>query len=218
MLSGCALVALVGCSSDDDPASSSSRPSTTVTDATSTVPVTRVSLNTAVATSTTDPPRDLVADCVEWIPIGAFAASEPAASLWNLIAQDGTQLVTLCNQLAENEPEMIEQLSTQLVDYSAAVDTTQPSDESAPSNADPVDSTETVPMPELVCVGLEEAQDIVEDLTGARARVFDASGEGRPQEDDDDWMVVSQSPGAGTQIGVGDALLGVMMIGERSQC
>ncbi len=46
----------------------------------------------------------------------------------------------------------------------------------------------------------------------------DATGKGRHQVIDSNWVVVGQSPAAGTAFGEGDAELSVVKYGETSQC
>ncbi|MBF6193445.1 calcium-binding protein [Nocardia beijingensis] len=50
------------------------------------------------------------------------------------------------------------------------------------------------------------------------SRSKDATGKGRMQVMDRNWIVVAQSPGPGTLIGEGEAVLSVVKIGESSPC
>ncbi len=73
-------------------------------------------------------------------------------------------------------------------------------------------------MPDVTCRNLQEAQDTIQ-----RAGVFfsgseDATGAGRMQIIDSNWVVVRQTPTPGTPIGEGDALLYVVKYGEPNPC
>ena len=73
-------------------------------------------------------------------------------------------------------------------------------------------------MPNVICMSLQAAQDRIQ-LTGVFfSRSFDATGQGRSQFIDSNWVVVSQSPAPGTPIGEGDASLGAVKYGEPSPC
>ena len=50
------------------------------------------------------------------------------------------------------------------------------------------------------------------------SRSDDATGQGRAQVIDSNWVVVSQTPAPGELIGEGDAVLSAVKIGERGDC
>lgn len=72
----------------------------------------------------------------------------------------------------------------------------------------------TVPMPDVVGMNLQAAQDLIQTQGVFYSRSEDATGAGRMQILDRDWVVVDQQPAAGEPIGEGDALLYVKKIGE----
>jgi pyruvate/2-oxoglutarate dehydrogenase complex dihydrolipoamide acyltransferase (E2) component len=80
------------------------------------------------------------------------------------------------------------------------------------SAAEPV----KIPMPEVVGMNLEAAQDLIQTGGVFFSRSEDATGAGRMQILDRDWVVVSQTPAAGELIGEGDAVLSVVKIGEAN--
>ena len=49
-------------------------------------------------------------------------------------------------------------------------------------------------MPDVVCIGLQEAQDEIQDHGVIYSRSDDATGEGRFQVVDRNWVVVAQAP------------------------
>lgn len=74
-------------------------------------------------------------------------------------------------------------------------------------------------MPNVVCMNLQDAQDRIQAETPVfYSSSFDATGQGRSQIIDSNWIVVSQTPDLGTPIGEGDANLGVVKYGEPNPC
>lgn len=71
-----------------------------------------------------------------------------------------------------------------------------------------------VPMPDVVGMNLQAAQDHIQTLGVFFSRSEDATGAGRAQVLDRNWVVVGQTPEPGVLIGEGDALLYVKKIGE----
>ncbi|WP_431941435.1 PASTA domain-containing protein [Nocardia grenadensis] len=75
-----------------------------------------------------------------------------------------------------------------------------------------------VPMPSVVCMNLQAAQDLIQTAGVFYSRSEDATGRGRSQVVDRNWVVVSQRPAPGTPIGEGDAVLSVVKVGEPTDC
>ncbi len=73
-------------------------------------------------------------------------------------------------------------------------------------------------MPDVVCMNLQSAQDRIQKTGVFYSRSRDATGKGRMQLFDRNWVVVSQSPAAGTPIGEGDAVLSVVKTDEPNAC
>ena len=73
-------------------------------------------------------------------------------------------------------------------------------------------------MPQVVCMNLQDAQDLIQTTGVFYSRSFDASGQGRNQIVDSNWVVVSQSPGPGEPITEGSANLGAVKYGEPGAC
>jgi beta-lactam-binding protein with PASTA domain len=71
-------------------------------------------------------------------------------------------------------------------------------------------------MPDVVCMNLQDAQDLIQRAGVFYSRSRDATGSGRAQIVDRNWLVVGQSPPPGTPFGEGDAVLSVVKYGERS--
>jgi PASTA domain len=91
----------------------------------------------------------------------------------------------------------------------------------APSTDAPVVTaapTPTALMPNVVCMNLQDAQDLIQEQGVFLSLSQDATGEGRMQILDANWQVVSQFPAAGTPIDEGDAMLDVVKYGESSPC
>lgn len=73
-------------------------------------------------------------------------------------------------------------------------------------------------MPDVVCMDLQAAQNEIQDHGVFFSRSEDASGQGRRQLWDRNWIVVDQKPAPGEPIGEGDALLFVVKDGEPNNC
>jgi beta-lactam-binding protein with PASTA domain len=71
-------------------------------------------------------------------------------------------------------------------------------------------------MPYVVGMNLQDAQDVIQSAGVFYSRSFDCTGRDRNQIVDSGWLVVAQTPGAGSAIGEGDAVLGVVKYGESS--
>lgn len=96
-----------------------------------------------------------------------------------------------------------------------ATTTTTPA---APLPATTSASTQPAIMPNVVCMNLQEAQDAIQDAGVFFSRSRDASGQGRSQLVDRNWIVVSQTPAAGSPVTEGQAVLSAVKIGEPNSC
>ena len=65
-------------------------------------------------------------------------------------------------------------------------------------------------MPDVLCLSLQEAQDLIQDQGVFYSQSEDASGKGRKQLVDSNWIVVEQNLEPGTPFSEGDAVLGVI--------
>ncbi len=92
----------------------------------------------------------------------------------------------------------------------------------APPQAAPVAPTSSapvlVPMPAVVCMNLQTAQNTIQAAGVFLSRSADATGAGRMQVLDSNWIVVGQQPSPGALVGEGDAVLSVVKIGEPNSC
>ncbi len=92
----------------------------------------------------------------------------------------------------------------------------------APVQAAPVAPTSSapvlVPMPAVVCMNLQTAQNAIQAAGVFFSRSADATGAGRMQVLDSNWIVVGQQPSPGALVGEGDAVLSVVKIGEPNNC
>ena len=80
------------------------------------------------------------------------------------------------------------------------------------------DSPEDRLMPDVICMNLQDAQDEIQDHGVFLSGSVDATGQGRNQIIDSNWVVVDQSPAPGSPIGEGDAELSVVKNGETDEC
>ncbi|WP_228815145.1 calcium-binding protein [Nocardia cyriacigeorgica] len=67
-------------------------------------------------------------------------------------------------------------------------------------------------------MNLQAAQDQIQAAGVFFSRSEDATGAGRMQVMDRNWVVVSQAPGPGEPVGEGEAVLSVVKIGEPGDC
>ncbi|MBY3986862.1 hypothetical protein J2W54_004887 [Rhodococcus fascians] len=67
-------------------------------------------------------------------------------------------------------------------------------------------------------MNLQSAQNAIQAAGVFYSRSADASGEGRMQVNDSNWIVVEQDPAPGVLIGEGEAVLSVVKIGEPNNC
>lgn len=104
--------------------------------------------------------------------------------------------------------------TTTKVPTTAAPTTTTPPTTAPPTTAPPASL-----MPDVVCMNLQDAQDYIQSTTDVFLSLSeDATGQGRSQIMDSNWIVVAQRPAPGTPIGEGDAVLSVVKIGEPNDC
>lgn len=88
----------------------------------------------------------------------------------------------------------------------------------------PITRTEAAPatveavMPDVVCMNLQDAQNTIQEAGVFFSRSTDATGAGRAQVLDRNWIVVSQDPAAGQPISEGDADLSVVKLDEPHTC
>ncbi len=98
-----------------------------------------------------------------------------------------------------------------------------PAETSPPTTDDGVNpfggnSPEDKRMPDVVCMNLQAAQNEIQDHGVFFSKSVDATGKGRRQILDRNWIVVEQQPQAGEKIGEGDAVLSVVKKGEPNDC
>lgn len=79
------------------------------------------------------------------------------------------------------------------------------------------DDPEDKLMPDVLCMDLQDAQDEIQDHGVFLSGSTDATGQGRSQIIDSNWVVVDQFPSPGTKIGEGDAELYVVKDGEERE-
>ncbi|UPU42544.1 MULTISPECIES: PASTA domain-containing protein [Rhodococcus] len=73
-------------------------------------------------------------------------------------------------------------------------------------------------MPNVVCMNLQDAQDTIQSSGVFFSRSADATGAGRRQLVDSNWIVVDQTPSAGSPFGEIEAVLSAVKIGEPNPC
>lgn len=161
-------------------------------------------------------------------PTAAATADSATSCLQDTSANDpdvpADALASLCDVPLERAEAAIEianraAASTDATEAPAATlpATTAPPAPTTTAAPEPV-AASTTAMPDLYCWNLQDAQDEIQ-----RGGVFfsesqDASGQGRSQVLDSNWVVVDQTPAPGTPIGEGEALLYVLKYSEPNPC
>lgn len=122
----------------------------------------------------------------------------------------------------------VTETATAAVATETEVSTTEPPTTEAPTTEAPPPMThatattappeEPATMPDVVCMNLQDAQNKIQDAGVFFSRSTDATGRGRSQILDRNWIVVAQTPDPGTPIGEGDAVLSAVKIGESDSC
>lgn len=133
---------------------------------------------------------------------------------------------------AQDRTQEADSASSSSTTATAPSSTTEATTTAPPATAAPTTTagpTTTVPpttsapppslMPDVVCMNLQAAQDFIQSQTGVFLSLSeDASGAGRSQIIDSNWIVVAQRPSPGTPIGEGDAVLSAVKIDEPNPC
>lgn len=73
-------------------------------------------------------------------------------------------------------------------------------------------------IPNVVCMNLQDAQDTIQAAGVFYSKSVDATGAGRAQVWDRNWIVVEQTPAAGVDIDEGDVILSVVKEDEPHGC
>lgn len=137
--------------------------------------------------------------------LGACSAADETATPTTVTATEKvtrvteTQTVT-ATESAEPSPER--------------VPVTQSEKKSAASDG----GTSAAAMPNVLCMNLQAAQDKIQEAGVFFSRSEDATGQGRMQVLDRNWIVVAQTPDPGTPISEGDAVLSVVKNDEPNSC
>ena len=136
-----------------------------------------------------------------------------AAACGSTDSEVGTEARTVTVQATDPSPTSVPRLV--LPDATSLEPSVlEPSATPEPAAPEPVPAF----MPSVVCMNLQSAQNAIQAAGVFYSRSADASGEGRMQVNDSNWIVVAQDPPAGTLIGEGDALLSAVKIGEPNNC
>lgn len=69
-------------------------------------------------------------------------------------------------------------------------------------------------MPDVICLPLQDAQDLIQDQGVFYSRSHDATGQDRNQLVDSNWIVIDQNIQPGEQFSEGDAILQVLKLDE----
>ena len=145
---------------------------------------------------------------------------------WALVACGASGGSEASDAKAKEPPAQVDE-TTKATTTVAPTTTEAPTTTAAPATTAAPTTTEAPPatvapaslMPDVVCMGLQDAQDRIQAEAGVfYSRSVDATGQGRSQIVDANWIVVDQTPAPGTPIGEGDAVLSVVKLDEPNDC
>ena len=126
--------------------------------------------------------------------------------------------VVIASGGGDDTPAVPAAASTVTVERTVAPTTTTPSSSSVAPRPTASAADGAGVMPDVVCMNLQAAQDRIQKTGVFYSRSEDATGKGRAQLFDRNWIVVSQSPAPGSRIGEGDAVLSVVKTDEPNDC
>ncbi|WP_238071644.1 PASTA domain-containing protein [Rhodococcus zopfii] len=93
-----------------------------------------------------------------------------------------------------------------------------PSTNSVAATTNPPRPSAMAVIPNVVCMNLQDAQDTIQAAGVFYSKSVDATGAGRAQVWDRNWIVVEQTPAAGVDIDEGDVILSVVKEDEPHGC
>ncbi|WP_240794745.1 hypothetical protein [Rhodococcus zopfii] len=101
---------------------------------------------------------------------------------------------------------------------SSKADAATPTPTAATATTNPPSPSATAVMPNVVCMNLQAAQDAIQAAGVFYSNSVDATGAGRAQVWDRNWIVVEQTPAAGVDIDEGNVILSVVKEDEPHGC
>lgn len=118
---------------------------------------------------------------------------------------------------AASPPTAVVSSTTIAVTTTTAAARTTPAVQPAPAMTTTAAAAPAI-MPAVVCMNLQAAQNLIQSAGVFYSRSQDATGKGRAQISDRNWVVVSQTPAPGSPVTEGQAVLSVVKIGESTAC
>lgn len=119
-----------------------------------------------------------------------------------------------------SDDDTVTRIEATVDDGRAGQDDPDDQDDSEDDGLNPLggDDPEDKRMPDVVCMGLQDAQDEIQDRGVFFSKSEDATGDGRRQLWDRNWIVVAQDPEPGVSIGENEAVLYVVKKNEDNDC
>jgi hypothetical protein len=161
----------------------------------------------------------LVASCIEYVPVAAYLGDAEMIAIIAEAEADTGAVERRCREIILDDPQRVANMVAQLEELAVATATTNPAPATSAATVPP--TTPPAPpaavsalMPDVVCLDLQSAQNAIQGVGVFFSRSVDATGNGRMQINDSNWLVVAQDPLPGTPIGEGDAVLAVIKFGE----
>ncbi len=131
---------------------------------------------------------------------------------------DGVVEIVEPEVIGDDNDSAITQIDATNDDDAAADAPTEAADADDGLNPLGGDDPEDKKMPDVICMGLQEAQDEIQDHGVFFSKSVDATGDGRRQLWDRNWIVVGQDPEPGESIGENEAVLSVVKKSEDNPC
>jgi len=157
-------------------------------------------------------PARVVAACGAMIMLGSCASpATPQAPAPPSIATVTMAATTVSPATVLESPVQVSTAHAPLTSTIVVTETAQAGTAEAAGKAPAI-------MPDVVCQNLQDAQDEIQRAGVFFSRSDDASGQGRAQLIDRNWIVVAQTPAPGSPVGEAEAILSAVKIGEPNNC
>ena len=157
-------------------------------------------------------PARVVAACGAMIVLGSCASpATPQAPAPQSIATVTVAATTVSSAAVLESPVQVSTAHAPPTSTIVVTETAQAGTAEAAGKAPAI-------MPDVVCQNLQDAQDEIQRAGVFFSRSDDASGQGRAQLIDRNWIVVAQTPAPGSPVGEAEAILSAVKIGEPNNC
>jgi len=167
-------------------------------------------MNTLTPPSTPAPP--VAKSRKKWLYIGGgvLALAAVGAALTNSDKDDPAADAATATVVSTEAPAVEDEPVVTDAPVQASEVPTPTTEEPVPTTEAPAAADVPALMPDVMCMNLQDAQDLIQESGVFFSGSEDATGAGRHQVLDSNWFVVDQTPAPGSEIGEFDAELSVL--------